>query len=64
MTNLQEIYSEWQNNLQFREEFKKNPEQALKTAGFEVSPADLDKILAILKLDKSKNEKLDDRISK
>lgn len=65
MTNLQEIYDEWQNNLQFRESFKKNPEQALKEAGFEVSPEDLEKIQAAFsKLGKSKNEKLDDRISK
>ena len=32
MTNLQEIFSEWQSNLKFREDFKKNPEQALKEA--------------------------------
>lgn len=62
MTSLQEIYNEWQNNLKFREDFKKNPEQALKDAGFFVSPEDLEKIRTIL--DKSKNEKLDDRISK
>jgi len=64
MTNLQEIYIEWANNLKFREEFKKNPEQALKNAGFEVSTADFQKIKAIFKLDNSQNEKLDDRISK
>jgi len=64
MTNLIEIFSEWQSNLKFREEFKKDPEQALKDAGFEVSPEDLAKIKAMLKLDKTKNEKLDDRISK
>ncbi len=63
-TNLIEILSEWQSNINFRENFKKNPEQALKDAGFEVSPDDLSKIQAMLKLDKSKNEKLDDRISK
>lgn len=62
--NLREIYNEWQNNLAFREEFKKNPLEALKKAGFEVSPEDLNKIEAMLKLDKSKNEKLDDRINK
>lgn len=62
--NLQEVLNEWQTNLAFREAFKKNPELALKEAGFEVSPADLEKIHALLKLDKSKNEKLDDRISK
>lgn len=64
MTDLQDIIYEWQNNLTFREEFKKNPEQAIKNAGFEVSKEDLDKILAMLKIDKSNNEKLDDRINK
>lgn len=64
MTNLQEIIYEWQNNLKFREEFKKNPELALKNAGFEVSSEDLVKIMAMLKLDRSKDEKLDDRINK
>ncbi len=63
MASLQEIYQEWQNNIQFREDFKKNPEQALKNAGFEVSIEDLIKIKAMLNL-KSKNEKLDDRINK
>lgn len=64
MTNLQEIFMEWQSNLQFREEFKKDPEMALKHAGFEVTERDLVKIRAMFKLDKSKDEKLDDRISK
>lgn len=65
MTNLQEIYDEWQNNPKFRETFKKNPEQALKDAGFEVSVEDFQKIRAAFsKLSKTKNEKLDDRISK
>lgn len=63
-TNLREILTEWQSNLEFREKFKKNPEQALKDAGFDVSNEDLTKIKAMLALDKSKNEKLDDRISK
>lgn len=63
MTTLEEIYQEWQNNLKFREEFKKNPEQALKNAGFEVTAEDLAKIKAMFNL-KSKNEKLDDRINR
>ena len=63
-TNLLEIYNEWQNNLAFREAFKKDPMQALKNSGFEVSPEDFVKIEALLKIDKSKDEKLDDRISK
>lgn len=60
-TNLQEIYNEWQNNPRFREQFKKNPEQALKEAGFEVSPDDLKKIKGILHL---KDEEFDKRINK
>lgn len=64
MTKLQEVLYEWQNNLKFREEFKKNPELALKNAGFKVSKEDLKKILAALKIDKSKDEELDDRINK
>lgn len=64
MSNLQDIYGEWQNNHKFREDFKKNPEQALQDAGFQLSPEDLEKIKAMLKFDKSKNDKLDDRISK
>lgn len=63
-TNLQQILAEWQSNLAFRESFRKNPEHALNEAGFDVSPDDLAKIKAMLTLDKSKNEKLDDRISK
>lgn len=64
MTNLQEIIYEWQNNFKFREEFKKDPISALKNAGFKVNQGDLDKILAMLKLDASNNEKLDERKNK
>ena len=64
VSTLQDIYTEWQNNLAFRERFKKNPEQALKEAGFELAPEDIEKIKALLKLDKTGNDKLDDRISK
>ncbi len=64
MINLQDIIYEWQNNFKFREEFKKDPISALKNAGFEVNQEDLDKILAMLKLDASNNEKLDERKNK
>ena len=59
MTNLLEVYNKWQSSLQFREAFKKNPEQALKEAGFKLSPEDLSKIKTL-----NFGEKLDDRISK
>jgi hypothetical protein len=59
MTNLDEVYSEWQNNLTFREHFKKDPVQALKEAGFELSPQDLIKIQSMVKL--KEDEELDKR---
>lgn len=62
MTSLMEIYNEWQNNFQFREAFKKNPEAALKAAGFEVSDEDLIKIQSMIA--KSANEELDKRETK
>lgn len=58
--NLMEILYEWQNNLTFREDFKKNPEIALRTAGFEVSSEDLAKIKSTIE----KSEELDKRINK
>lgn len=66
MTDLQEVYNEWQNNHQFRETFKKNPIEALEEAGFKLSPEDLEKILSWSKEknDGSENEELDKRISK
>lgn len=64
MTELIEVLSEWQNNLSFRERFKANPELALREAGLTLNPEDLEKVRAILNFDGSKNDKLDDRISK
>jgi hypothetical protein len=64
MTNLTDIISKWQSDLKFREDFEKNPEKAINEAGFKIEPDDLAKIKAKLKLDKSKNEKLDERINK
>jgi hypothetical protein len=63
-TALADILREWQSNLSFREAFKKDPELALKEAGFTVSTEDLAKVQAMLKFDQNNNERLDDRISK
>jgi hypothetical protein len=60
MTNLKEILDEWQSNLKFREDFKKNPIEALHHAGFKVTEEDLAKIKSTLK----KSEVLDKRINK
>lgn len=64
MTDLTDVLSEWQNNLQFRERFKANPELALREAGLTLNPGDLEKVRAMLAFDGSNNDKLDDRISK
>jgi hypothetical protein len=67
-SNLQEIYTEWENNLKFRDEFKKNPEKALSDAGFVLSESDLNKIKSMFLLKKSSgghdSEDLDKRINK
>lgn len=60
MTNLAEVYSEWQNNSEFREAFKKNPTEALLKWGYKLNKEDLAKMLKF----KQDNERLDDRISK
>jgi hypothetical protein len=60
MTNLEEVYNEWQNNPTFRENFKKDPLLALKEAGFELSPNDLVKIKSMVNL--AENEELSKRI--
>ena len=64
MANLIDVYHELQNNPEFHEKFKKNPEQALLDAGFELNSTDLAKIKAMVNLDASQNEKLDGRMSK
>lgn len=61
MSSLEDVLTEWQANLQFKEEFKKNPEQALANAGLILSPADLIKIKTLLNID---DGELDGRINK
>lgn len=60
MTSLEEVYSEWQNNLEFRDAFKKNPKSALETWGYELNKQDLAKMLKF----KNDNQKLDERVNK
>lgn len=61
MSTLEDVLSEWQNNLHFKENFKKNPQQALADAGLTLSENDLKKITVMLKIN---DGKLDDRINK
>lgn len=60
MNTLEDVITEWQGNLQFKETFKKNPQQALADAGLTLSDDDLKKIKVMLLND----GKLDDRINK
>lgn len=66
MNKLEEVYTEWQNNPQFRQEFKKNPEQALANVGLRLSQEDLQKIQSMLNLKKKANDddQLEERINK
>jgi hypothetical protein len=61
MSTLEDVLSEWQNNFQFRENFKKNPQKALVDAKLALNDADLQKVKIMLKLD---DGKLDERINK
>lgn len=64
MSRLEDVYSEWQNNPQFRQEFKKNPQQALANAGLQLSEADLKKIESMLNLKQQKKSNDDDELEK
>lgn len=74
MSILEEIYNIWQNDLQLREEFKTNPEEAVKKIlkkleekDIVISDEELAKIKSLLKKlknDNSQNEELDERINK
>ncbi len=57
---LEDVFTEWQNNAEFRDAFKKDPIKALDAWGFKLDETDLKKMLKF----KQDNEKLDDRISK
>jgi hypothetical protein len=61
MSTLEDVLNEWQSNLQFKENFRKNPQQALADANLELSEEDLKKIKIMLKID---DGKLDERINK
>jgi hypothetical protein len=68
MSTLEDVLTEWQNNLYFKQEFKKNPEKALASAGLTLSQEDLLKIQSMLKISAddttTKNGELDKRINK
>ncbi|MDR3477342.1 MAG: hypothetical protein P4M14_04855 [Gammaproteobacteria bacterium] len=68
MSTLEDVLTEWQNNLYFKQEFKKNPEKALASAGLTLSQEDLLKIKSMLKISDdetgNKSDELDKRINK
>ncbi len=63
---LKEVFEVWANDLDFRAQFKKNPEKALQESGFSFDAAKLQKIKSLLKQQEShiKNEALDKRESR
>lgn len=60
---LKEVFEIWVNNLEFRDQFKKNPEKTLINAGFKFDSKKLEKIKSLLKQQSShiENEELDKR---
>lgn len=64
MSNLKDVLQLWQNDLNFRREFKKDPEKALKNAHIDLPLDDLKKAKEMLKHADSGDENLDERISK
>ncbi len=66
MSSLQDVYDQWQNNAEFRAQFKKNPEEALKNANLKLNPEDFSKIHGLLnqKNQDIESDDLDGRISK
>ena len=60
MSGLDDVYTEWQNNNEFKEAFKKNPRLALEKWGFVLDEKELKMILKINK----ENQELDKRVNK
>ncbi len=61
MSKLEDVLTEWQNNFEFKQQFKTNPEKALADAGLTLNDDDLKKVKTLLK---STDEELDKRINK
>jgi hypothetical protein len=61
MSTLQDVLLEWQNNFEFKQQFKKDPAKALADAGLSLEPQDFEKVQVMLK---SKDEELEKRINK
>jgi hypothetical protein len=61
---LAEIFELWTSNMEFREQFRKNPENALFNAGFNFDAPKLQKLKSLLKKHDIRNENLDQRLSR
>lgn len=59
MSTLKDVYNRWQNDINFREAFKKDPLNALQNENFELSETDLQKAKKMFA-----GEELDKKISK
>jgi hypothetical protein len=60
MSSLEDVLSHWQNDYEFKQQFRKDPEKALADAGLVLDAKDLEKIKKLI----SKDEELDKRINK
>jgi hypothetical protein len=60
MSSLEDVLTVWQNDFEFKQQFKKNPQKALADAGLVLDAKDLEKIKKLI----NKDEELDKRINK
>jgi hypothetical protein len=60
MSSLDDVLQMWQNNYEFKLQFKTNPDKALADAGLVLEPKDLQKLKSM----KLHDEELDKRINK
>jgi 3-deoxy-D-manno-octulosonic acid (KDO) 8-phosphate synthase len=60
MSSLKEVFEKWMTDSDFKENFKKNPKQALIDADIQLNEEDLKKVLTTI----TKQEELEKKINK
>jgi len=60
MSDLKEVFELWTTDSNFKQNFKKNPKQALEEAGIQLDENDLKKVLTSIQ----KQEELEKKINK
>ena len=61
---LDDVITKWLNDIQFRDEWRKNPTQALQNANMKLSDSDFQKIQAMLDKKQDVYDELEKKINK